>query len=314
VGPGDEVICPTFTFCATAAPIVYQGARPVFLDSDPATWNLDPNLLAEELADADRSRRLPKASVVADIYGQAADIDPILDAARRYEIPVVEDAAEALGSTYRGEPVGSRATASIFSFNGNKIITTSGGGMLCCDDPQLIERARHLAAQARDPAPYYLHTQVGYNYRMSNLLAAVGLAQLDALPDRVAARRRNFEFYRARLADCPGAAPMPQAAYGSSNCWLSAFLFDPRFGPNCEAIRQSLEAEDIESRRLWKPLHTQPAYAAYRARGGRVAERLFAQGLCLPSGSALTDLDRQRVVRVVRQCLQAVGRRGRRAA
>jgi len=299
--PDDEVVCSSFTFCASAYPIVYERAKPVLIDSDRSSWNMDPNLLEEELAGCARRGRLPRAVVLVDILGQSADVDAIVEIAAQYEIPVIDDAAEALGATYKGDPVGGRGWASAFSFNGNKIITTSGGGMLCSNDTKLIEDARFLATQARDPAPYYLHSKIGFNYRMSNVLAAIGLAQLEVLDERVATRQATFDFYREQLADLPGISMMPQAPFGEPNYWLTALLVDPeQFGASNEDIRLALEELNIESRQLWKPLHQQPAFAGCRYRGGAVADELFAKGLSLPSGTAMTAGDRQRVVDCIR--------------
>lgn len=306
--PGDEVICPTLTFCASANPIVYERAQPVFIDSDSATWSLDPNLLEEELADAARRGKRPRAVIAVDLFGQSADLDALGQVAAKYEIPVIEDAAEALGATYKGRPAGSSAWASFFSLNGNKIITTSGGGMLCSNDAAFIDRARFLATQARDPAPHYQHSVIGYNYRMSNLLAAVGLAQLEQLSDRVAARRRVFDRYRRRLGLLPGLTLMPEAHYGRSARWLTVVRIDPfRFGATAEQVRLALERHNIEARPVWKPLHRQPVFADCRCRGGRVADAIFATGLCLPSGSAMTEADVDRVVR----CILAAAAQGR---
>lgn len=312
VGPGDEVLCSTLTFIASAAPITYLGARPVFLDAEASSWNLDPGLLEAELAECAARGRLPRAVVAVDLYGQSADYDPILAACDRYEIPVVADAAESLGASYRGRPSGASGRCAAFSFNGNKIITTSGGGMLVSDDAALIERARFLATQAREPAPHYEHQVVGYNYRMSNLLAAVGRGQLATLDQRIAARRQNFERYSAQLGDLPGVRMMPIAAYGTPNYWLSCLTIDPaRFGATREDVRLALEAQDIESRPLWKPMHLQPVFAAARIRGGSVAEALFAAGLCLPSGSGLTPEDQDRVIGVLRDVHARGVRRGK---
>ncbi|MFV2068547.1 MAG: DegT/DnrJ/EryC1/StrS family aminotransferase [Pirellulales bacterium] len=295
--PGDEVVCSTLTFCASANPIVYEGARPIFIDSDRPSWNMNPNLLEEELAACAARGTMPRAVVVVDIFGQSADIDAISEIAARYDIPVIEDAAEALGATYRGRPAGSSAWASVFSLNGNKIITASGGGVLCSNDPHLIERSRFLATQARDPAPHYQHSTIGYNYRMSNLLAGVGLAQLEVLADRVAARRRIFETYRRLLERVPGIAWMPEASYGRSTRWLSVILVDAaQLGATPEQIRLELQRRNIEARPVWKPLHRQPAYAGCRCRHGEVADAIFSAGLCLPSGSAMTEADVERVV------------------
>jgi pyridoxal phosphate-dependent aminotransferase EpsN len=301
VRPGDEVLCSSLTFSASANPIVYEGARPVFIDSDRTSWNMDPTLLREELQACAARNRLPRAVIVVDIYGQCADYDPTLETCAEYGVPVIEDAAEALGADYRGRAAGSFGTMGVFSFNGNKIITTSGGGMLVSADRTLIERARFLASQARDPAPHYQHSAVGFNYRMSNVLAAIGRGQLRLLPERVAARRRNFEYYQAALGWLPGLEFMPQALYGRSNCWLTCVLVRPEaFGATREAVRLALEEANIEARPLWKPLHLQPVFADCRVRGGDVAEDLFAHGLCLPSGSALTEDDLERICSVVR--------------
>ncbi len=303
VGPGDEVICPTLTFCASANPVRYLGAEPVFLDVDPATWCLDPALLEEELAACAARGKLPRAVVAVDLYGQCADYDAITAACAAHGVPVVEDAAEALGADYRGRPAGGFGAAGVLSFNGNKIITTSGGGALVAHDPELVARARFLASQARDPAPHYQHSALGYNYRLSNVLAAIGRGQLRRLAERVAARRRIFERYRERLAGLPGVEFMPEAGYGRANRWLTCLTIDPaRFGADREDVRRALEAEDIESRPLWKPLHLQPLYAGSRVRGGEVAADLFARGLCLPSGSAMTEGDVDRVAALVRAC------------
>ncbi len=301
VGPGDEVLCSTLTFAASANPIVYEGARPVFIDCDEATWTMDPHLLREELAACAAAGRLPKAVVVVDLYGQSADYDPIAAACQEYGVPIVEDAAEALGATYKGRPVGRFGRVAAFSFNGNKIITTSGGGMLVSHDPVLVERARFFATQARDPAPHYEHSVIGYNYRLSNLLAAVGRAQLRVLAERVAARRANYERYRTLLEDLPGLSFMPEAPYGRCTRWLTCILISPsRFGASREEVRLALEAGNIEARPVWKPMHLQPVFRECRVRGGDVAARLFRDGLCLPSGSNLEGADIERVAAIIR--------------
>jgi pyridoxal phosphate-dependent aminotransferase EpsN len=298
---GDEVFCSTFTFSASANPIVYEGATPVFIDADRTTWNMDPGLLCEELKACAARGKLPRAVIVVDLYGQCADFDAILPACAAYDVPVIEDAAEALGATYRGRPAGTFGRLGVFSYNGNKIITTSGGGMLVGEDEELIGRARFLASQARDPAPHYEHSQLGFNYRLSHLLAAVGRGQLRVLADRVAARRRNFEQYRRALADLPGLAFMPEADYGRATRWLTCLTIDPKaFGATREQVRLALETENIESRPAWKPLHLQPVFAGCRCRGGDVARDLFERGLCLPSGSGMSGTDVARVAGVVR--------------
>ncbi len=297
VGPGDEVLASTLTFAATANAIAYTGASPVFLDSERATWNMDPELLADELAACARRGRLPKAVVVVDLYGQCADYARIEAICQRYQVPIVEDAAESLGAACHGRPAGRFGRMACFSFNGNKIITASGGGMLVSEDPELCRRARFLASQARDPAPHYQHSHIGYNYRMSNLLAAVARGQLQVLADRVARRRRNYADYRRALAAYPGIDFMPEPPGYHSTRWLTCLTVQPeRFGRDREEIREELESRNIESRPVWKPLHLQPAFAACRCRGGSVAEDLFQRGLCLPSGSNLSSQDRARVV------------------
>jgi dTDP-4-amino-4,6-dideoxygalactose transaminase len=301
VGPGDEVLVSSFTFAATANAVTYLAAIPVFIDSDRETWNMDPGLLEEELAGCARRGTLPKAVIAVDLYGQCADYDPILAVCGRYGVPLVEDAAEALGATYKGKPAGSFGAAAAFSFNGNKIITTSGGGMLVSTEAGLVERARNLSQQARDPAPHFQHSKIGYNYRMSNLLAAVGRGQLKILQDRVSRKREIFRYYKGTLGGLPGLTFMPEAGYGCSNRWLTCTLVDPaRFDATREDIRLALERENIESRPLWKPMHLQPVFKDCRIRGGAVSEELFERGLCLPSGTALRDEDLERIAGIVR--------------
>ena len=297
---GDEVLCSSFTFSASANPIAYEGAKPVFIDSESTSWNMDPGLLREELDACAARGRLPRAVIVVDLYGQSADYDPILEACAHYDVPVIQDSAEALGATYKGRRVGTQGRCALFSFNGNKIITTSGGGMLVSDDAQFIERARFLATQARDPAPHYQHSAIGFNYRMSNVLAGIGRGQLRVLPERIAARRRNFERYQVALGGVPGIEFMPIAAYGEPNYWLTCITIDPeRFGASREEVRLALEARNIESRPVWKPLHLQPVFAGCRVRGGEVCASIFDRGLCLPSGSNLADADHERICEIV---------------
>ncbi len=305
VGQGDEVWCSSLTFAASANPIVYERATPVFIDSEERSWNLDPALLAQALDDAARRGRLPRAVVVVDLYGQCADYDPILAACARHGVPVIGDAAEALGAHYKGRAAGSLGWCGVISFNGNKIITTSGGGMLVSHDATLIAHARKLATQARDQAAHYQHSEIGFNYRLSNVLAAIGRGQLRVLEQRVAARRRIFARYAELLAGVPGITLMSEERFGSSatraNRWLTVIQIDEAvFGVGPEDIRLALEREDIESRPVWKPLHLQPVFAGCRVIGGVVAERLFARGLCLPSGSAMADADIVRVTEVMR--------------
>jgi dTDP-4-amino-4,6-dideoxygalactose transaminase len=306
VGPDDEVMVSTLTFAASVNPIRYLGATPIFIDSERTSWNMDPALLADALEKRARKNRLPKAVVVVHLYGQTADMDPIVELCRKYEVALIEDAAEALGATYKGRAAGTFGQAGIYSFNGNKIITTAGGGMLVSPDAALIAHALKLATQARDPAPHYEHTEIGFNYRMTNVLAAIGRAQLKVLEERVAARRGNFEFYQSELGDLPGIEFMPEAGWGRHNRWLTTLTIDPRqFGADREVVRLALEAENIEARPVWKPMHQQPVFAAHPVVGGAVADDLFRDGLCLPSGSNLTESELERVCAVVRRMHRA---------
>lgn len=300
VGRGDEVICSTFSFAASATPAIYQGATPVFVDSEYSTWNMDPGFLEWAIKDRIRKGKKPKAVVLVHLYGQSADIDPILDLCSHHDIAMIEDAAESLGSYYKGKHVGTFGSLGVFSFNGNKIITTSGGGMLVSNDENLIRKARFLATQAKDNASHYQHSQIGYNYRLSNVLAGIGRGQLRVLEERVQARRANFDFYNKALEHLPGIGFMPEAGFGRSNRWLTCIIVDPaRFGATREDLRQALEDANIESRPLWKPLHLQPVFKGSPYYGAGVAERLFDNGLCLPSGSNLKIEDLKRIVDVV---------------
>jgi dTDP-4-amino-4,6-dideoxygalactose transaminase len=297
VGEGDDVLVPTLTFVASVNPIGYVGARPVLIDCERTSWNIDPALVEEELAERARHGRLPAALLGVDLYGQCADWDPILEACSRYEVPVIEDAAEALGATYRGRPAGTFGVMGAFSFNGNKIITTSGGGMLVAENPVWMERARFLSTQARDDAPHYEHTEVGFNYRLSNLLAAVGRAQMQGLAEKVARRRAINAAYREAFAETPGIGFMPNAAYGTPTNWLTVLTVDEvEFGASPARIAGCLESLNIEARPAWKPMHLQSLFSGVPVRGGRVAEEIFRTGLCLPSGSSMTDADVDRVV------------------
>lgn len=300
IQPGDEVICSSLTFSASANPIVYEGAHPVFIDSETQTWNMDPQLLRAELEACARRGQLPKAVIAVDLYGQCAAYDEILALCAQYDVPLIEDAAEALGASYKGRMAGSFGKCGVFSFNGNKIITTSGGGMLVSDDADLIQKCRFLATQARDAAPHFQHSHIGYNYRMSNVLAGIGRAQLQVLPERIAARRHNFERYKQTLSSLPGLTFMPVSADGEANYWLTCLTVDPQlFGATREEIRLALEEENIEARPLWKPMHMQPVFEHCRMRENGVSRQLFEQGLCLPSGSNLENTDLERVISVV---------------
>jgi len=297
---GDEVICSDLTFSASANVIVYERAAPVFIDSDRETWNMDPNLLEQELKSCAAKNKLPKAVILVHLYGQSADIDPVLELCNQYEIPLIEDAAESLGATYNGRSTGTCGKFGIFSFNGNKIITTSGGGMIVSDDEKLIEKAKFFSTQARDPAPHYEHSTIGYNYRMSNVLAGIGRAQLKVLDERIEQKRRIFEFCEKAFEDEPGIEFMPEATYGRSTRWLTCILINPeRFGATREDVRLHLGKNNIEARPLWKPMHLQPVFSGCRCRGGEVSEDLFARGLCLPSGTNLKHEELERVASAV---------------
>jgi len=343
VQPGDEVLASTLTFIGSISPIIFQGGTPVFIDSDPSSWNMNPDLLAEELETCYRRGSLPKAVVPTDLYGQCADLDRILQICALYGVPVVVDCAESLGAKYRKTDnsrirveqdrykyvhAGTGAKAAVFSFNGNKIITSSGGGMLVSDDRHLIEQARFLSQQARDPAPHYEHSQIGYNYRMSNIVAAIGRGQLRVLEQRVEQKQKIYSYYKEALSGLPGIEFMPESQHGRSTRWLTVILIDPdEFGADRETVRLALEKHNIESRPLWKPMHLQPVFNAtgsigaeagegkleakyagssgngpYKIRvvGGEVSEYLFERGLCLPSGTQMSEQDLDRIVRIIK--------------
>ena len=302
VGPGDEVIVSSLTFSASANPVTYVGATPVFIDSNRETWNMNPQLLADELADCAKKNKLPQAVIPVDLYGQCADYDAIVEICQKYSVPVLEDAAEALGAKYHGKNAGLFGKIGCFSFNGNKIITSSGGGMLVTDNEEWAKKVRFWATQSRDPAPHYQHSEIGYNYRMSNLCAAVGRGQLLTLDERVAARRANFDYYKNHLDDLPGVDFMPEPQGFFSTRWLTVLTIDPaKFGKSREDVRLILEAKNIESRPVWKPMHMQPVFAHCRHRGGEISESLFQNGLCLPSGSDLTPENLGQVIETIKQ-------------
>ncbi len=303
VEKGDEVVCSSFTFVASANAIVYQGAVPVFIDSDETSWNMDPGPLADFLKRRSRSGRMPKALVLVHLYGQPADIDAIAGICAEHGVALLEDAAEALGASYKGKAPGTIGQAGIFSFNGNKIITTSGGGMLVSDDEALINKVRFWATQARDQAVHYEHSEMGYNYRMSNVLAAIGRGQLCVLQERVEGKRRIFATYKNALGDLPGASFMSEPDFCRSSRWLTCLTIDPeRAGTDRDAVIRILEAGNIESRPTWKPMHLQPLYAKNEMIGGGVSERLFRDGICLPSGTAMTAGEQERVIALIRGC------------
>lgn len=304
VGPGDTVFCSTLTFVASANPILYQGARPVFIDSEPNTWNMSPQALDRAFNDAQRTGKLPKAVVVVNLYGQSADMVPIMALCERYGVPVVEDAAESLGATYQGKHSGTFGHLGVYSFNGNKIITTSGGGMLVSWDGALIEKARFLATQARDNAPWYQHSEVGYNYRMSNVLAGIGRGQLKVLEDRVAARRRVFQRYVEGLGHIPALKWMPEANYGRATRWLSVCTLEPEY-TNIRSAQfiAELATKGIEARHVWKPLHMQPLFSGCdyypHEEDAEFSGHVFATGVCLPSGSNMTPEQQERIVTAI---------------
>ncbi|ADE54681.1 DegT/DnrJ/EryC1/StrS family aminotransferase [Coraliomargarita akajimensis] len=296
IGPGDAVICPSLTFAASANPICYCGAEPVFVDSEPRSWNLDPTLLEQALKERDDIR----AVIVVHLYGQCAEMDPIVELCRQYGVSLIEDAAEALGASYKGRPAGSFGDLSFVSFNGNKIITTSGGGMLLADKAEWIQQALYLSTQAREPVLHYEHTAVGFNYRMSNVLAGLGSAQLKDLDRRVAVRRAHYDAYAEAFADIDELSMMPLRDADACNYWLSCLTVES--GP--QQVLDALAAAEIEARPLWKPLHLQPVFEGCVLYGGAVAEDLFARGVCLPSGSSLTEAERGEVIRIVRSCFR----------
>lgn len=306
VSCGDRVYCSDFTFSASCNVIRYCGAEPVFIDSEADSWQMDPDLLAQKLEDDAKKNRLPKAVVIVDLYGICADFSRIEPICAQYNIPILEDSAEALGSTRGGKMCGTFGAVSGFSFNGNKIITTSGGGAFVSKDENLVKRARFLATQAREARPYYHHETIGYNYRLSNLLAAVGCGQMTVLEERVNARRAIFKRYTEKLSDIDGVTFMPEPDDACSNKWLTVITLDPEIiRPSAEDVRQALETKNIESRRVWKPMHMQPVFASCEYVGNGVGERIFERGLCLPSGSALTEEQHDCVCDAIRTALRS---------
>jgi dTDP-4-amino-4,6-dideoxygalactose transaminase len=303
VGPGDEVIVPTLTFVASANAVVYTGARPRFVDVDPGTWQLDPELLEEELTERAAAGRPVRAVLSVDLYGRCADYSRIEPICVEHGVTLIEDAAEAIGATHAGRPAGSFGHLAVFSFNGNKLLTTSGGGMLVADDEDLAARVRNLASQAREPVGHYEHAELGFNYRMSNLLAALGRAQLADIEDRVAVRRRIRARYVEALADLPGVSFPADDPHGEPTHWLTVLRIDPEaFGADRDDVCRALAAEDIEARPAWKPMHLQPLYAEAPHRGRGVADAIWETGLCLPSGHELSAEDQDLVVGIVRSC------------
>ena len=308
VTTGDVVFCSSLTFAASANPIIYQGAQPVFIDSEPESWNMSPVALQKAFEDAKRQGKLPKAVIVVNLYGQSADMDPIIALCEQYGVPIVEDAAESLGARYKGKPSGTFGVIGIFSFNGNKIITTSGGGMLVSDDQAIVERARFLATQARDPAPHYQHSEIGFNYRMSNILAGVGRGQLKVLEDRVSSRRDVYAQYLEHFERLPGVHMMPEPSWSFSTHWLSALTLDPQTGVTPADLIRALAAERIEARPVWKPMHLQPVFEAYPyfTHGDTsVADEVFNNGVCLPSGSNMSENQLDHTIACIERTLKA---------
>jgi len=308
-GPGDLIFCSSLTFVASANPILYVGATPVFIDSSPDTWNMSPAALERAFRWADEFGKLPKAVVVVSLYGQSADLDAIAEICSRYQVDIIEDAAESLGATYKGKFSGTLGRIGVYSFNGNKIITTSGGGMLVAQDAALIERARFLATQARDPAPYYEHSVVGYNYRMSNVLAGIGRSQLKVLASRVAQRRVVFDRYRSLLGNVNGICWMPEADYGKATRWLTALQLDPsRTSARPSDVMNALAKSNIEARHIWKPMHRQPLFkgAKYFEHSAELSfsDEVFEHGVCLPSGSDLTEEEVSKICKIIRSVLE----------
>lgn len=307
---GRDVLVQSLTFAATANAVRYTGARPIFVDSDPDTWTIDVGLVRQHLVEAAERDALPAAVVAVDIYGQCADYDSLIEACAPYGVPVLADAAEALGADYKGRPAGSLTDLGVLSFNGNKMITTSGGGALTAADPEHAARAKYLATQAKVPAPHYEHLEIGYNYRLSNLLAALGRAQLESLGDFVARRRAVRERYRQAFSGCRGVALMPEADYGRSNAWLTVITVDPSAAATTsEALRLALAAADVESRPVWKPMHLQPVHADCSVLGGDVVSTIFETGLCLPSAPTLSESQQDRVIGVLLSELRQAARR-----
>jgi len=300
VGRGDTVIASSLTFIGSVSPIIFLNAHPVFIDSARSTWNMDLEILEKAIKDLIKKGEVPKAVVPTDLYGQCNELDKMSLICQQYNIPIIADSCEALGSSYKGRSAGYGAKAAVFSFNGNKIITTSAGGMLVSDDEGLISLARYLSRQAREPLPHYEHNEIGYNYSMSNILAAIGRGQLKVLGDRVARKRHIFSYYREALEGIPGIEFMPEAPQVVSNRWLTAILITPDlFGCGREEVRLALERENIESRPVWKPMHLQPVFKNCQMYGGKVSEDLFNRGLCLPSGTSIRNAEIDRVIQVI---------------
>ncbi|MCR4442982.1 MAG: aminotransferase class I/II-fold pyridoxal phosphate-dependent enzyme [Peptococcaceae bacterium] len=308
VGPGDRVFCSSLTFAASVNPVLYLGGEPVFIDSEPQSWNMSPQALKRAFDRAAGTGRLPRAVIVVHLYGQCADMDPIMEICNHYRVPVIEDAAESLGATYLGRESGTIGKFGVYSFNGNKVITTSGGGALVSDDPEALHKARFWATQARDPARHYQHSELGYNYRLSNVLAGIGRAQLRVLEERIEARRAVFRRYYEALSGIEGIEFMPEAPFGRSNRWLTVMTVEQKkCGASALELMDALAERNIESRPVWKPMHLQPLYEKYEyyphEEGKSVSDGLFEKGICLPSGSNLGPEEQQAVIGVIKKRL-----------
>lgn len=299
-GPSDDIYCSSFTFAGSAFPVTYTGAQPVFIDSESCSWNMDPGLLEEAIAGSIANKRTPKAVIVVHLYGQCANLGAIQEVCTKHGLILIEDAAESLGAMCGNVQTGTIGDFGVYSFNGNKIITTSGGGMIVGHDRVLLDKIRHLSTQAREPFPYYQHTTVGYNYRMSNVSAAIGRGQLTSLESKIQKRRSIYEYYRKTIDGYNGITVMPGDVFGRANCWLTCITIDKASSLTPDILRLALEKENIESRPLWKPMHLQPVFASCKAYTNGVSEDLFNRGLCLPSGSSLTSEDLERVVEIVK--------------
>ena len=305
VSAGDDVICSTFTFSASVNPIRYVGANPILIDSDLSSWNMCPDLLEKAIKDRISLNKKPKAIILVHLYGMPANMDEILRVSNYYDIPLIEDAAEALGSTYNGRPLGTFGDIGVFSFNGNKIITTSGGGALVSSNKELVDKAKYLATQAREDRPHYEHTEIGYNYRLSNVLAAIGLGQLEQLGKRVEQKRYINNYYRSHLTHIKEISFVNEAESNYSNYWLTTIILDKNSIIDREFLRLRMLEESIETRPLWKPMHLQPIFKSCAAYLNGVSEELFNQGLCLPSGTNMSNKDMKRIIKIIKSVYEA---------
>lgn len=309
VGKGDNVFCSSLTFVASANPILYEGATPVFIDSEPSSWNMSPLALERAFLEAEKAGNIPKAVIVVNLYGQSADMEPIVEICHHYKVPIIEDAAESLGSIYKGKASGTIGKFGIYSFNGNKIITTSNGGMIVSDDVEALNKIRFWSTQAKEATSYYQHNEVGFNYRLSNILAGIGRGQLMVLNERISARRKIFKQYYEELSSIKGVRFLEEAPYGKSTHWLTVLTLDPsQVGTTPEKVIALLEANNIEARHVWKPMHLQPLYKTYKyyshEKGKSISDELFERGICLPSGSNLSTEEQRRIIDCIKRELK----------